>query len=333
MNQVNHEPPAGSHEERGLGNQPAGGQRVILPREGQRATYREESLLNTQYEQPMLHNGLAIYSTGQGEPALLMPYPHGFGVAPIVQGPLAAVLRGLGLRVVAFDPPGAFASTRRPRMDMPEMLGCAEETLGSLGIQGPVTLVGHSMGGLCAIAFALNQPGRVKKLALIGTLSGGSAIQRNHGMPWGPWLKGLDRWRYTYRGFRLGWGLTGNLAMHKRMYRLLSRASYHDKRLVPEISIEHGDAHQPAPLRDVWPRMVFMSRLDYRARLGEIHAQTLVCVGRHDPQAPVGCSEELAREIPAAQLVVFEHSGHYPFVEERAEFNASLRNFLCPSEK
>ena len=33
---------------------------------------------------PVMHNGLAVYSAGTGEPLLLMPYPHGFGRAPIV---------------------------------------------------------------------------------------------------------------------------------------------------------------------------------------------------------------------------------------------------------
>jgi proline iminopeptidase len=278
------------------------------------------------------HDGLAYYATGEGEPALLMPYPHGFGGTPIIDSPLAACLRDAGLRTISFDPPGAFESPRPARMDMPEMLNCAQETLDCQGIAGPLTLVGHSMGGFCAIAFALSHPERVSKLILIGTLSGGSAVQRYKGMPWGPWLQGMDRLRYAWWGFRLGWGLAGNLALHKRMRNLLTRASFHDQRYVQEISPEKADAHRPAPVRDVWPRTIFMGRLDYRSRLGEIHAPTLVCVGRYDPQAPLGCSQELAHEIPGAQLVIFEHSGHYPFIEERDQFVPALRQFLAANE-
>jgi 3-oxoadipate enol-lactonase len=225
-------------------------------------------------------------------------------------------------------PPGAFRSERRPAMSMAEMLACAEETLDTLSIREPVELAGHSMGGLCALAFALTHPERVKRLMLICTLSGGSAIQRGKGMPWGNWLTGLDRWRFTYWGFRLSWGIAGNLALHKQMARLLAEASYVNKALVPRIEIAPGDARRPAPARDGWPRAVFMDRLDYRTRLGEIRAPTWVCVGRYDPQTPVPCGKELARGIAGARLTIFERSGHYPFIEEREQFKTALGEFL-----
>jgi proline iminopeptidase len=274
-------------------------------------------------------SGLAIYSVGDGQPLLLMPYPHGFGSAPIAEGPLAAVLRELGQRVLTFDPPGAFRSTRSAAVTMAEMLACAEETLHTLAIQEPVGLVGHSMGGLCAIAFALTYPERVKRLVLIGMLSGGAAIQRGKGMPWGNWLTGLDRWRFAYWGFRLGWGIAGNLAIHKRLAQLLAQASYVNKALVPRINIAPGDYGRPAPVRDGWPRAVFMSRLDYQTRLGEIRVPTWVGVGRYDPQTPVPCSEELARGIREARLAIFERSAHYPFIEEREQFRSVLGEFLA----
>jgi proline iminopeptidase len=48
-----------------------------------------------------------------------------------------------------------------------------------------------------------------------------------------------------------------------------------------------------------------------------------------DPQAPVRCSEELADSIPEAHLIIFERSGHYPFVEERQPFADALSSFLA----
>ena len=275
------------------------------------------------------HDGLACYAAGEGEPLFLMPYPHGFGRAPIVQEPLAAGLRELNQQIVSFDPPGMFNTTRTAHVGMPEMLDCAEETLDTLGIAGPLTLVGHSMGGFCAIAYALAHPERLKRLIIIGSLASASAIQRAKGLPWGNWLTGRDRFRYIYWGFRLSWGLGGNLALHKRMLQLLSDASYADKSLAPRVRIDEGDRHRPAPVRDVWPRTIFAQRLDYRTRLGEICVPALIGVGRHDPQAPVGCSEELAQGIPSARLVIFEHSGHYPFTEERDLFRQTLAEFLA----
>ncbi len=138
-----------------------------------------------------IHDGLALYATGSGAPLFLMPYPHGFSAAPISPGPLAAVLRELSQEVISFDPPGIFNSIRPAQISMTEMLGCAEETRQALSIPGPFTLAGHSMGGLCAIAYALAYPEHVNQLIIIGSLSGGSAIQRGKGMPWGHWLTGV----------------------------------------------------------------------------------------------------------------------------------------------
>ena len=275
------------------------------------------------------HDGLACYATGEGSPLFLMPYPHGFGVAPIVQGPLAAVLRELKQRVISFDPPGMFNTTRPAWVSMPEMLACAEEALSALEIEGPFTLVGHSMGGFCATAYALAHPDRVQRVIIIGSLASASAIQRYHGLPWGNWLTGRDRFHYFFWGFRLSWGLGGNLALHKRMLQLLTSASYVDKSLAPLVHIDSADKRRSAPVRDVWPRVIFSTRLDYRARLKEIRVPALIGVGRHDPQAPVGCSAEIAQGIPRAHLVIFEHSGHYPFVEERDLFKQTLTEFLA----
>ena len=99
-----------------------------------------------------VHDGLACYATGRGQLLFLMPYPHGFGRAPIVQEPLAAVLRELNQQVVSFDPPGMFNTRRAARVGLPEMLDCTEEALDTLRIAGLLTLVGHSMGGFRAIA-------------------------------------------------------------------------------------------------------------------------------------------------------------------------------------
>jgi len=282
----------------------------------------------TDFEPTVFHDDLAIYSTGAGEPLLLMPYPHGFGVAPIVQGPLADVLRELKQCVISFDPPGAFKTTRPAQVNMPEMLGCAEETLSVLKIAEPITLVGHSMGGFCAIAYALAQPERVKRVILIGSLASASAIHRAKGLPWGNWLTGRDRFHYIYWGLRLSWGLGGNLALHKQMLHLLTYASFVDKNLAPPVPLEQSDRRRPAPVRDVWPRTIFANRLDYRARLSEICVPALIVAGRFDPQAPVLCSEEIALGIPGAQLVIFEQSGHYPYIEERPLLQHTLADFL-----
>jgi pimeloyl-ACP methyl ester carboxylesterase len=181
------------------------------------------------------------------------------------------------------------------------------------------------MGGLCALAFVLEYPWRVRRLVLVDTLAGGPSLQRARGMPW-CWGRGDTRfWRFVWWGLRIAGG-TGNLAIHKRLAHLIAVASYVDPARVPPLSIDAGDRGRPTPIRDRWPRVA--RRLDYRARLGDVRASTLVCAGRFDPQTPLACAEELAAGIPRAELAVFEHSGHRPFEEEQGQFTAIVNAFL-----
>ncbi len=69
-------------------------------------------------------------------------------------------------------------------------------------------------------------------------------------------------------------------------------------------------------------------RYDVRRRLHEIRVPTLVMVGRHDWITPVAAAEELAAGIPGARLVIFEHSGHSPQVEESEAYLRVVREFV-----
>ena len=50
--------------------------------------------------------------------------------------------------------------------------------------------------------------------------------------------------------------------------------------------------------------------------LDAVRAPTLILAGQHDPEASVACSEELLQGIADGSLVIFEESGHAPFIEE-----------------
>jgi pimeloyl-ACP methyl ester carboxylesterase len=272
----------------------------------------------------LMKEGLALYRLGEGEPVLFMPYPHGFTTESTSESALAGVLADLGRQVITFDPSGAFRSSRPADVSLEDMLGSALAVLGAFQIQKPVDVIGHSMGGLCALALAVEHPERVKRLALVGSLSGGPSVQRNKGLPWHWRVWEPDFWRFIYWGLQLGSG-KGNLAMHKALTQLIRNVSYADRRLSPKIPISLGDRSRPAPVRDSWPMKA--RRIDYGPSLVKVRSPALMCVGRHDPQAPPACSQELADGIHGSRLVVFENSGHYPFVEERELFLKILAQF------
>jgi pimeloyl-ACP methyl ester carboxylesterase len=271
-------------------------------------------------------NGLAVYRVGEGEPVLLMPYPHASGVTSMVETDLTGILIGLGRTVVTFDPPGVFCSTRNPKVHMDEMLGCSLETLEHFGINGSIDVVGHSMGSFCALAFALEYGNRVKKLVLIGSTSGWPAIRK-----WGI-QRNLKRstkkyWMLIVWGFVVFIGL-GNLKIHKQLDRLMDSVSYVDKSFVMETFIYKDDRRKPLPERAKWPIYLRKQNVDYKDRLGELNMPVLICVGHHDPVTPLIMNQELHEGIKDSRLVIFEKSGHFPFVEEIQRFSNVLDEFL-----
>jgi len=116
------------------------------------------------------------------------------------------------------------------------------------------------------------------------------------------------------------------LAVHKRLNNLVETASFVDKSWAQLEEIKDGDNHRPPPYRDDWFKTV--RNVDYKEQLREVTAPTLLCVGRYDPQTSVTCSEELARGSPNSKLVIFENSGHSPFIEEPDRFVEEVTAFL-----
>ncbi len=64
------------------------------------------------------------------------------------------------------------------------------------------------------------------------------------------------------------------------------------------------------------------------AQLPGVEVPVLVTVGRHDWITPLEASEELHALLPNSELVVFDHSGHSPQLEEHERYIQVVRDFL-----
>lgn len=269
--------------------------------------------------------GLAAYRFGSGAPLLWLPYPH---ADEVIGDPTPMVfikqLTSLGRQVISFDPPGSGRSSRAMHLGMPEIVACAAEALEVCGIQQPVDVLGHSQGAIAALAFTLEHPAKVKSLVLVGGAAGGPSYfnapgfigNRSHRQFWQ-----MALWGILYI-------LTRRRAAEKHMCNVMFEASFVDKRHFTPQQVNFKDWFLPARPRTWWSNVA--RHLDYRSRLGEVRVPTLLLVGRHDPQCPLACSEELARGIPNSKLVIFEKSGHNPFTEEPELFANELQAFLEP---
>ena len=67
---------------------------------------------------------------------------------------------------------------------------------------------------------------------------------------------------------------------------------------------------------------------DYRGNLGALsRVPHLLCFGRDEKLVSIAAAEDLKCRIGGAKLVVFEESGHCPFLEEPESFNEAIRQF------
>src|SRR5262249_25054419 len=111
-----------------------------------------------------------LIEIGTGQPLLLI---HGGGGHAAQWGPILSLL-GHRYRVLAIDRPGHGLADPFNYEGVDVLAHCHRFIADVLDAERlpSVSIAGNSMGGLCALAFALRSPERVKHLMLIGFPAG-----------------------------------------------------------------------------------------------------------------------------------------------------------------
>jgi proline-specific peptidase len=190
-------------------------------------------------------------------------------------------------------------------------------------------LLGHSHGGVVALAYAARNPDRVERLVAASTLARFDAEQE------GVMLEAMEAksdepW-YADARAALEAEQAGNWDSDEELAELALRefpfyfARYGEaeaeyvRRLEGEVPC--GDA-----LRLFNQEIV--GSFDLRPELGRITAPTLVITGEDDFITGPVCARELAAEIPGARLTLLPDCGHFVFVEQPESFAAEVKAFL-----
>ena len=63
--------------------------------------------------------------------------------------------------------------------------------------------------------------------------------------------------------------------------------------------------------------------------VGHVERTEMLRLTHGRAQYPPACSMELARGIKSAQVIFFERSGHFPYIEEPEAFRAAVAAFLA----
>jgi 3-oxoadipate enol-lactonase len=246
-------------------------------------------------------NGLSIYYELTGTPAadgsnrLLCISGTGGDLRqqPRMDGPFADVFevlsydqRGLGQTSV---PAGPYT--------MAEYADDAAALLEAVGWD-ECAVVGVSFGGMVAQEVAIRHPGRVRRLVLCCTSSGGAG-----GASY-PLHELADQDPDEGVGLRLQ-------IMDTRWDEAWRRANPDMAAMIIERFASAAADPGPGPRLQLEAR----SHHDTAARLGSISCPTLVAGGRYDGIAPPANSEFLARSIPGAELRLFD-GGHGFFLQD-----------------
>jgi len=176
-------------------------------------------------------------------------------------------------------------------------------------------LIGNSMGGHSAVAFALANPERVGKLVLMGGGTGGASpftpmptegIKLLQGLYREPSIDNLKKMMavFVYDSSDLTEAL-----FQARLDNMLSRRD-HLENFVKSLAAN--------------PRQF----PDFSPRLGEISAQTLIVWGSNDRFVPMDTGLRLLAGLPNAELHVFNRCGHWAQWEHADKFNRLVLDFL-----
>ncbi|WP_437880844.1 alpha/beta fold hydrolase [Pseudomonas sp. LRF_L74] len=244
------------------------------------------------------------------------------------------VLSEAGYRVIAVDQIG-FCTSSKPRgyqFSLNQLAANTHALLAAKGI-GKVTLIGHSMGGMLGIRYALSYPDAVERLLLVDPI-------------------GLEDWQAAGVPYAsIDQLYQGELKTSAESIKNYQLKYYYDGQWKPEyqrwVDMQAGLYAGPGKEIVAWNQaqtseMIFTQPVVHE--LQNLQVPTMLFIGGKDRTAPganrapkaiadtLGNYPELgkaaAKAIPQATLVEFPALGHSPQVEDPEAFHQALLKAL-----
>jgi pimeloyl-ACP methyl ester carboxylesterase len=238
--------------------------------------------------------------SGAGAPLLLV---HGFTGSDLDWADVQPAL-ARDRRVVSYTHRGHAGSPHTAPYTFDALVADLETLVDELGL-APMHLLGHSMGGVVVLRYALDHPERVASLVLMDTFA-------EPALPGGGWIAAVKEKVHA----------EGMGALVEMMRGFLQDAR-------PEVleRVEHKLANMDVDafcsLGDelgAYPSLV--------GRLGELTMPVTVLVGEHDTNL-VAPAHVMADAIPGAHLVVLPGCGHSPQEDDPEAWRRAVGDHLA----
>jgi pimeloyl-ACP methyl ester carboxylesterase len=265
-----------------------------------------------------VREGTIFYAvTGEGPPVLLL---HGFGGEIWVWEKQVA---GLSKRYRLYIPDLiGYGYSDRPKVEYTPALfiDSIKQFMDQLGLRR-ASLIGNSMGGGIAWAFALTYPERVDKLILIDSTPSDVVPEvRNPSFRWFLAIRNIPFLPYLA------------VALHTRgMLRATLMEMVFDDRLISDAVVERqyliGRIAGTARVMTSTARHAEEVKR-YGDALGTLVKPTLIIWGDQDEVFPRAVGEKLQKSIEGSELAVIRESGHMPMWERPDETNQAILEFL-----
>lgn len=259
---------------------------------------------------------------GEGSEPATVVFSHGYTLN--LKGWVLQVraLKGAGYRVVAWDQRshGRSAEADGASCTIEQLGADLRSVIAATCPEGPIVLVGHSMGGMTTMSYASQFPEELRARVLAVGLVATAAV--------GEGLTDLRMGRYVGRA--IGWGgplLLLRLARHQgflNSVRPFGRAA--EDALVMRVSFDSpvserlvrfvADLIFATPFAVMAAFLPSLGRFDVRSGLEAMRGiEVLVINGEGDLLTPPSYSEEIVTIVPGAEHVVVRDSGHLIMLE------------------
>ncbi len=267
---------------------------------------------------------------------LTMIFCHGYALNQNCWHYQRRDLRSLGRLVFADQRAHGRSARGRPSLSTIDQLGLdLGAIVDAIGGDGPLVLVGHSMGGMTVMALAAQRPelftdGRVAGVALLGTTAGGLS-QEAFGLP-KPVARYLHKAapRALERAIRRSDVLEAGRTRGNDLGFLLTKRYSFGSKVAPSLTNFTAEMINGTPvdvLAEFLPGLDAHEKREALVAMSQVEA--LVMVGGNDLLTPMPHAEEIIRRMPHAESVVLPDTGHMLMLERYPEVNYHLRELVA----